>query len=247
MAELLVSVRSAAEAESALRGGAAIIDVKEPARGALGRADDTVLRAVLEAVAGRRPVSAALGEWAEDGEAIPSLPLSYVKFGLAGAARKPWRAALERMLEERKAAPQMVLVGYADWECAQAPPLDEVVALAGAHPGGVLLIDTHCKEANNVLRKDKPTLLDWLRPDDVEAICAFCREARVHVALAGSLGIAEIAALLPARPDWFAVRGAACVGNRHTEICADRVRGLADVIASAAQVDQPHAQARCLA
>jgi uncharacterized protein (UPF0264 family) len=62
---LLVSVRSAAEAEAALAGGAALIDVKEPARGSLGRADEAVIRAVLGAVAGRRPVSAALGELAE--------------------------------------------------------------------------------------------------------------------------------------------------------------------------------------
>ena len=36
---LLVSVRSGAEAEAALAGGADLIDVKEPTRGALGRAD----------------------------------------------------------------------------------------------------------------------------------------------------------------------------------------------------------------
>ena len=35
---LLVSVRSAAEAEEALAGGAALIDVKEPANGPLGKA-----------------------------------------------------------------------------------------------------------------------------------------------------------------------------------------------------------------
>ena len=62
MTALLVSVRSAAEAEAALAGGAALIDVKEPARGALGRADDAVIADVVRAVAGRAPVSAALGE-----------------------------------------------------------------------------------------------------------------------------------------------------------------------------------------
>ena len=62
MAGLLVSVRSVAEAEIALAGGAAIIDVKEPSRGALGRADDTIIADIVRSVAGRAPVSAALGE-----------------------------------------------------------------------------------------------------------------------------------------------------------------------------------------
>jgi uncharacterized protein (UPF0264 family) len=71
MMNLLVSVRSAAEAEAALAGGAGLIDVKEPARGALGRADAAVIAAVVRAVGGRRPVSAALGELAEGGAASP--------------------------------------------------------------------------------------------------------------------------------------------------------------------------------
>ncbi|HKB38458.1 MAG TPA: (5-formylfuran-3-yl)methyl phosphate synthase, partial [Gemmataceae bacterium] len=83
--QLLVSVRSAREAEAALAGGADVIDVKEPRRGPLGRADNAVLRAVLVAIAGRRPVSAALGELIEDGGGSP-LPagVRFVKWGLAG-------------------------------------------------------------------------------------------------------------------------------------------------------------------
>src|SRR6478735_1969877 len=59
---LLVSVRSAAEALAALAGGADVIDVKEPNRGSLGAADDETISDIVRAVAGRAPVSAALGE-----------------------------------------------------------------------------------------------------------------------------------------------------------------------------------------
>ena len=45
MAGLLVSVRSADEARTALAGGATVIDVKEPERGPLGRADPATWRA----------------------------------------------------------------------------------------------------------------------------------------------------------------------------------------------------------
>src|SRR5438045_845951 len=92
--ELLVSVRSAAEAEAALEGGAAVIDVKEPANGPLGRADDETIAAVVRRVAGRRPVSAALGEL--PGQPAPYVGggLSYMKWGLAGWGGEDWQAAL---------------------------------------------------------------------------------------------------------------------------------------------------------
>src|SRR4051794_20645147 len=94
---LLVSVRDAAEAAAALRGGADVIDVKEPRRGPLGRADDATVAAVVAAVAGRRPVSAALGELADAGAAAPAVPgLAFVKWGLAGAAAVDWGDRLER-------------------------------------------------------------------------------------------------------------------------------------------------------
>jgi uncharacterized protein (UPF0264 family) len=60
--KLLVSVRSMEEAQAALEGGADLIDIKEPNRGPLGKARDSVIAAIVEVVAGRRPVSAAMGE-----------------------------------------------------------------------------------------------------------------------------------------------------------------------------------------
>jgi len=65
---LLVSVRGPNEVEAAVQGGASLIDVKEPNRGALGQADDDVIAAVVKRVAGRQPVSAALGELIDWGE-----------------------------------------------------------------------------------------------------------------------------------------------------------------------------------
>ena len=90
MTRLLVSVRSAAEAEAALAGGAAVIDVKEPTRGALGRADDARdrRRGAQPSPAGRRSAppsaSCATGRRRTCLACLPSL--AYVKCGLAGCA-----------------------------------------------------------------------------------------------------------------------------------------------------------------
>src|SRR5687767_8833724 len=97
---LLVSVRSVAEAEAALCGGAAIIDIKEPAAGPLGKADDEVTNAITRYVAGRRPVSAALGELIE-GNAVPKAGLKYVKWGLARCRDRDWQARFDAAQDER--------------------------------------------------------------------------------------------------------------------------------------------------
>src|SRR5947209_3792941 len=133
-ARLLVSVRDAAEAEAALAGGADLIDVKDPARGPLGRASDAALAEVVCVVAGRRPVSAALGELLSfDGE-LPAVAgsLAYLKAGPAGlSAAGPGRWA-ERLAALGPPA-RVVAVAYADWGRAGAPSPDEVCAFA-LHP-----------------------------------------------------------------------------------------------------------------
>jgi uncharacterized protein (UPF0264 family) len=69
--------------------------------------------------------------------------------------------------------------------------------------------------------------------EEVERICAGCRASGIRVALAGSLGAEQIGRLLPCRPDWFAVRGAACAGGeRRQGVQADRVRELVALLAA---------------
>jgi uncharacterized protein (UPF0264 family) len=234
--ELLVSVRSVAEAEAALEGGAHLIDVKEPRHGALGRAGDAVIAGVVGRVAGRRPVSAALGELTNPAEAhpYPGTGLAYVKWGLSGMGDRPdwperWQNASRRVAAASPAC-RVVAVAYADWQRAGAPSVEEVSAFARAQPGGVLLVDTFQK-APRPETGAAPALVDLLPLAEVVRLCGSCHEAGVRVALAGSLGAAQIERLRPARPDWFAVRGAACAGGRReAAVCARKVRELVGLL-----------------
>lgn len=220
---LLVSVRCSAEAETALAGGADLIDVKEPERGALGRADDEVIAGVLRAVAGRQPVSAALGELRE-ATLCTITDLAFAKWGLSGAGAD-WPTRLQEAIAQRQqvdAGCRPVAVAYADWERARSPRPAEVAEFACRHHTG-LLIDTHTK--------DGQTLLDWLTVAEVARLVERCRRAEAPIALAGSLGLADIARLAELRPDWFAVRGAACLeGERDREVDEKRVRRLAELL-----------------
>jgi uncharacterized protein (UPF0264 family) len=223
---LLVSVRDLGEAVAARAGGADLIDVKEPSRGSLGRADEATLRGIAEFLHGRSPLSAALGELAEN-EDVPGVAgLEFVKWGLAGSG-PDWQPRLKRALQRASeiAGRSGVVVAYADAAKAGAPPVEEVVDFATEKPGRVLLIDTFAKGT------PRRTLLDWLSVDKVRDICQRCREAEVRVALAGSLSEVEILSLLPAEPAWFAVRGAACTGGqRDARVSPQRVRFLKEML-----------------
>ena len=226
---LLVSVRSVAEAEAALAGGAALLDVKEPRNGSLGRAPAHALSAILDWVRSRRPVSAAMGEVVEDQPPCLDARLSFIKWGLAGSDRLAWRDLLTPHLQ-RPGHPQVVVVAYADWQCARAPSLADVVTFACQKSGNVLLIDTHCKDPDSRTKGQAPTLLDWVSCEEIVDVCAQCRSAGVRVALAGSLGRREIKRLKPARPDWLGVRGAVCEGGRAGTVDTGLVRDLARLL-----------------
>src|SRR5438270_5255813 len=88
MAELLVSVHSVQEAKAALTGGASLIDVKDPARGSLGRPQDATITAVVRLIGGRTPVSAAMGELADHDPCFPGPGVTYLKWGLSGCRRR---------------------------------------------------------------------------------------------------------------------------------------------------------------
>ena len=225
---LLVSIRSVEEAKAALDGGADLIDVKEPSRGPLGRADRRVIAAVVRLVAGRRPVSAALGELREltEPDIVPGL--SFVKCGLAGlGGSRRWARTLEdfrRSVAGSPEAPEVVTVAYADWKQAAAPPWRDVADFALARPGGVLLVDT--------FDKTRPTtLLDCLSVTEVRKLAERCRAAGVRLAVAGALRLPHIRRLLETRPTWFAVRGAVCEANRRDgPVHVLKVRSLAGLL-----------------
>jgi uncharacterized protein (UPF0264 family) len=231
MTQLLVSVRNATEAEAALRGGAGLIDVKEPANGPLGRADDEVIADVVRAVAGRVPVSATGGEW-KDRNVCPLSAwqgLTFVKLGLAGLGGTDWRGPLAAAFWDNMARHDvratLVVAAYADWELADAPRVEEVWAYSRAQPQGTFLLDTYDKNGGR-------TLLDCLPVERLALWGRLCRAAGVRTTLSGSLGPEQIARLLPLRPDWIAVRGAACEGGRDGVVSETKVRELAALVRS---------------
>ncbi len=208
---LLVSVRSAEEATAALGAGADLIDVKEPSKGALGMSHHETVSAVIAAVKGKVPVSAALGEWSPtmltEAHWHLELPVQYLKWGLAGY--KGGAAWGEELLETRRQVPagvEVVAVAYADWEKANAAPPAEVAKFAKRFRYRAFLLDTYAK--------DGKSLLDHIKPAEVAELVASLKRGGIAVAVGGSLKLEQLPKLRDVQPDWYAVRGAVCAGGK---------------------------------
>jgi len=229
---LLVSVRSADEALSAIHGGADILDVKEPAHGSLGMADIQVISDIAfqmtadgERLAAPPPLSVALGELSEwiDEIEFPSLPseVTFAKLGLSrlkskGDWRTNWQRVREKFDEGRIQPLRWVAVAYADAQVAQAPSLDEVLAAAIDTGCAGLLIDTFGKRGS--------TLLDLVAADDLTRAADRCHSAGLFFALAGRLSLTDLQQLSSTNADILAIRSAACIAsNRESQIEGSRV------------------------
>jgi uncharacterized protein (UPF0264 family) len=244
--QLLVSVRSAAEGAVALTGGCQILDVKDPSRGSLGRADNFVIEQVLQTgIAAGVSVSAALGEVAEHSTSPGSsedrrLPnslarLSFTKLGLAGlnndsnwAAR--WQDTMSFLADGVRSSCDnhslnWVAVIYADWQAADAPSPNAIVdcVLSSSestsnHIAGVL-IDTWSKKSGR--------LLDSLTVEQLSDLANNVQQSGRFFAVAGRLTSIMLPKLASVRPDIVAVRSAACRNeDRTSSVDADAVRKL---------------------
>ncbi|MFM2095121.1 MAG: hypothetical protein RIS70_2245 [Planctomycetota bacterium] len=249
MAELLVSVRDAEEALAALAGGAAIIDVKEPSRGALGAADPEIWQAVVRAVGGRVPVSVALGEWIDGprswDDRIPNdvhqalSGVAFAKLGLAGASsHSDWRSSWVALCRKLSQWVKPVAVLYADWQIAGSPSPQEILASVDEAGCEIVLIDTFRKDGRSLHEVVDATILsDWtaaIRGEGGGAVggeaCSAVRGRLRTLVIAGSLTTTTIPRALTLTPDYVAVRGAACGGDRTSRVCTHHVSQLISLL-----------------
>lgn len=216
MTRLLVSVRNLEEARLAVAGGADIVDLKEPARGALGAVPLAVAREVVRALGASRPVSATVGDLPMQPETVgPAVRemgdtgVAFVKIGFFGAGDGQ---ACIRALKPHARRLRLVAVLFAD----QDPDFSLLEPLRDAGFAGVML-DTAGKGGLG--------LRDWVPGEKMAYLIASARELGLITGLAGSLKVSDIPALLPLAPDYLGFRGALCAGGnreKHLDISALR-------------------------
>jgi hypothetical protein len=225
--KLLVSVADAAEARTALSGGADIIDAKDPSHGALGRVSRETLRQIRDAVPPEIPLSAALGE-ARCSEQVPGLfeeidvPLSFVKLGLRGADAEAARGTVVAAAEcasRLPGRPGLVVVAFADLQDVDAPSMREAAGLAVRSRVRGLLVDT--------AHKGSGSLFDIAPLAELRDLRALLATGRLGFAVAGSLTEQHLPLAIRTGADIVGVRGAVCDGGRTARVSAAAVVRLA--------------------
>lgn len=207
--KLLVSVVDEAEALEAVKGGAHIVDVKNPEEGALGANFPWIIRQVKNLTSDPIEVSATLGD-------LPYLPgtaslaalgaavsgANYVKAGLYGVRTVEEAVELltgvKKALENLKPKVQTVAAGYADykaWGCLS--PWKLPLAAYKAEVDGLMV---------DVKRKSLRCLFDYVHSEELKL---FIKEAHSHglkVALAGGLTAENMGVLRDMSVDIVGVR-----------------------------------------
>jgi FolB domain-containing protein len=222
MTRMLASVNGPEEAEVALAGGADIIDLKDPARGALGAVATDVIRATVETVGGRRPVSAVAGDLPMRPDPVVSAVrdiagtgVDYVKLGIfPGGDAAGCIAALAELAAQVK----LVAVLFAD----ASPDLSLLPLLKRSGFAGAM-IDTQ--------RKASGRLLDHIGVCRLLGFVEDCRSIGLIAGLAGSLEPPDVPRLLVLAPDLLGFRGALCgPGGRTAAIDLGRVQAVRGLI-----------------
>ncbi len=231
---LLVSVRDAEEARTALEEGVDLIDLKEPNVGALGRVSDAIAAEVAALVAGRAPLSMALGELADyfptdqalaPVRALGAIPngVGFVKLGLAGCGpRRHWARGWQLLARQFPPGVERVFVVYADHAEAASPASEQVIDEASRAEARAVLVDTATKDGRG--------LFDFWDADALRRFAAKVRQRGMLAVVGGGLTLDTIPQVAAAGVDYVAVRGAACEGPRTGRVDAARIRAIRRIL-----------------
>ena len=198
---MLASVNSIEEALLVLDTAVDIIDLKQPALGALGALDVASVKGIVSAIDGRRPVSATIGDLPMQPELVfnavqlmAETGVDYIKIGFFPGDDWPGTVKKLSVLTQNHA---LIAVLFADTR----PDLSIMNLLKAAGFTGVML-DTMNKRQGSLTQ-----IMDTI------ALAQFVAQAKglqLLCGLAGSLRLADIPGLLPLNADYLGFRGALC-------------------------------------
>jgi len=208
MTRMLASVNSLQEAQWVLQAGVDIIDLKQPAQGALGALDCCLVKQIVKHVQNRKPVSATIGDLPMQPEPVyravqnmAETSVDYIKIGFFPGG--DGLACIEKLRHLSAQGLRLIAVLFAD----ATPNLNLLPTLAQAGFNGVML---------DTMYKNKGSLMRCMSLAELNIFIQTAKQYRLLCGLAGSLKITDIAALLPLQADYLGFRGALCQHKQRT-------------------------------
>jgi uncharacterized protein (UPF0264 family) len=220
---MLASVTSPAEAEIVLSAGVEIVDLKNPAEGALGAMSHDLVEDVVQLVGERAVVSATIGDLPMEAALILSKTeemletgVDVVKIGFFGeGGHEPCIQALSELASGGAKLIAVLLVDISF-------DLSLLNKLAAAGFYGVML---------DTAQKDRQHLLNYCTMAQLTDFVCKAQSLGLRSGLAGSLSKEHVNALLSIRPSYLGFRGALCDQSKRTAtLDSDRVQELAGML-----------------
>ncbi len=230
MIKVLVSPSNVEEALECVRGGADIIDVKNPKEGSLGANFPwTIGEIVGIAKSEGREVSATAGDLDKAGVAslaslaLASLGVDYVKVGLFVERREKAEEILKSVVRAvREFDVKVVGACYADWRRAKTLNPNTLPEIASDADADGILIDTAIKDGKSTF--------DFMKLNELESLIDSTKDHGLFFALAGGLSWEHLELIRRLKPDVVGVRTMVCENGRNSKIKAELVRKLVEML-----------------
>lgn len=218
MTQLLISVTSVAEAQIALESGADILDLKDPAAGALGALKQSQIISILEYISlqpakNRKPVSATIGDIPMNPELIfksvnqlagikvGSIGIDFIKIGFFPA--KDYQPILDMLKVIAARGVKLVAVLFAEYQYSELI----IPTIQQADFNGVML-DTAHKNGLNVMYHKCEIYMN--------RIAKAVLESGLRFGIAGSLQLQDVVVIKNLNPTYMGFRGGVCENNHRT-------------------------------
>lgn len=208
MSRLLASVSSLEEALCIQAYDVDIIDLKQPAQGALGALAVSNVAEIVARLGGSHTVSATIGDLPMQPDivfsavqAMAETGVDYVKIGFFPGG--DWQGCLNRLAGLAAQNTALIAVLFADTR----PDLSWIAALQRAGFHGVML---------DTMDKSLGSLTQLMSLAELNTFVSRAKAAGLLTGLAGSLKQSDIPALLPLQADYLGFRGALCQRQQRT-------------------------------
>ena len=216
MSRMLASVNSLQEALLVQPLSVDVIDLKQPAQGALGALPVADVKHIVTHLDANTVVSATIGDLPMQPElvltavkAMAATGVDYVKIGFFPGG--DWQGCIDCLAEITKQGQALIAVLFADTR----PDFAVIDELREAGFTGVML-DTKDKSLGS--------LTQLMSNAELEAFVDNAKNAGFLTGLAGSLKAADIESLLPLQADYLGFRGALCREHcRTAELDVERI------------------------
>jgi len=210
MSNMLASVNCLDEALMAEQANVDIIDLKQPALGALGALETDLVKTIVNNKQLTKPISATVGDLPMQAdiifnavEAMAATGVDYVKIGFFPDSN--WLPIIQQLKVITQRKVKLIAVLFAD----QNPDFNTIKDFSNAGFSGVML---------DTMDKSQGSLCQVMPLAKLQIFVEQSQQHTLLCGLAGSLRLQDIASLLPLNADYLGFRGALC--NQHQRTAA---------------------------